>query len=289
MPISLLTANTANGSSDVSAFPEASAAGWMPLLRAQRPFWVGQQLDPDSRAFNAGQYVELKGELDPDLFEKAVDICLAETELLRLRIFEEERGVRQFVGTYTPGALARLDFSSDADPEASAARWMQSELHRRYDIASGRGYAWSLIRMAPDRHFLLLIFHHLVIDGVSLSLIVQRVRAIYESLIAGVEPASPAVPAFSSLIEFEAEYCASSQFQSDRQYWKERLGRLPAAHQPLQIQNGHSGLDEPSPNSVSAPANGCRAEGDGYPAEDKRKPGDRGIDRHYHAPVDGVE
>ena len=227
MPISQLVANNTDEFSHGDVSSEAPGSGLMPLLRAQRTFWVGQQLDPDSRAFNVGQYIELTGDLDGELFEKAVDICLAETELLRLRLFEEDCGVRQFVGTYTPGALKKVDFSSHADAEALAARWIEEELNRPFDVASGRGYAWSLIRVAPGRHFFLLLFHHLLIDGVSLSLITHRVRVLYESLTAGVEPSLPDVPAFSSLIEFEAEYCASPQFESDRQYWKERLEDCP--------------------------------------------------------------
>ena len=227
LPMLELKANSANEPRDLDVFSKASGTASMPLLRAQRPFWVGQQLDPDSRAFNVGRYVELTGDLDADLFEKAVDICLAQTEVLRLRLFEEDHGVRQSIGAYTPGVLQKIDFSSHADAEALAARWMEEELNRRYDIGLGRGYAWSLIRVATRRYFFVQLFHHLVIDGVSLHLVTQRVRAIYESLIAGGEPSSPAVPTFASLIEFEAGYSASEQFESDRQYWKERLEDCP--------------------------------------------------------------
>lgn len=212
---------------DVDVLADAFGAESMPLLRAQCPFWVGQQLDPESRAFNAGQYIELKGDLDPEIFEQAVDICLAETELLRLRQFEDDRGVRQYVGKYAGGALQRVDFSNHAEPEASAALWMKEELNRRYDLASGRGYAWSLIHIGPARYYFCQLFHHMVIDGVSMHLITQRLRTIYESLKAGAEPPSITVPSLSSLAEFEAEYRTSSQFKSDREYWMQRLENCP--------------------------------------------------------------
>ena len=145
--------------------PRVPGAGAMPLLSAQRPLWVGQQLDPDSRAFNIGQYTEITGDLDLEVFQEAAAACLAESETLHLGLLTDAGGIFQVVGSVSDSALQMIDLSWERDPTASAMSWMQRDLNRRFDLTSGPLYSWALIRLGPTRFFFSQIYHHLVIDG----------------------------------------------------------------------------------------------------------------------------
>lgn len=163
------------------SFQQTYGAVAMPLLRAQRPLWIGQQLDPDSRAFNIGQYTEITGDLDLELFEEAAMACLAETETLHLRLLSDASGIYQFVVPFAGSALQVIDLSWEEDPTVSAVSWMKRELDCQFDLSSGRCYSWALIILGPTRFFFCQIYHHLVIDGLGIHIVLQRVRALYDA------------------------------------------------------------------------------------------------------------
>jgi nonribosomal peptide synthetase DhbF len=207
--------------------PRVPGSGAMPLLSAQRPLWVGQQLDPDSPAFNIGQYTEITGDLDVEVLKEAAEACLAEIESLRLRLLTDTGGIYQVVGPVAGPALQRIDLSWERDPTASALSWMERELNRLFDLTSGRCYSWALIRLGPTRFFFCQIYHHLVIDGLGGQLVLQRLRALYEANKAAVAPRRNTAAPFARLPESEEEYRDSPQRTSDREYWMQQLEDCP--------------------------------------------------------------
>ena len=208
--------------------PRVPGAGAMPLLSAQRPLWVGQQLDPDSRAFNIGQYTEITGDLDLEVFQEAAAACLAESETLHLGLLTDAGGIFQVVGSGSDSALQMIDLSWERDPTASAMSWMQRDLNRRFDLTSGPLYSWALIRLGPTRFFFSQIYHHLVIDGLGGQIVLQRVRAHYEAARASVPVRRNTAAPFARLSEFEEEYRNSPQRTGDREYWMQQLVDCPS-------------------------------------------------------------
>ena len=207
--------------------PRVPGSGAMPLLSAQRPLWVGQQLDPDSRAFNIGQYTEITGDLDVEVFQEAAAACLAEIESLHLRLLTDSAGIYQVVGPVAGSALQMIDLGWEEDPNASALSWMERDRNRRFDLASGCCYSWTLIRLEPTRFFFCQIYHHLVIDGLGGQLVLQRLRALYEAKKADVAPRRNTAAPFARLPESEEEYRNSPQRTSDREYWMQQLEDCP--------------------------------------------------------------
>lgn len=51
---------------------ELREASDLPLSAMQLGIWFAQQIDPLNPGFNIGEYVEVSGTLDPDLFERAL-------------------------------------------------------------------------------------------------------------------------------------------------------------------------------------------------------------------------
>lgn len=59
--------------------------GRWPLSGAQSGIWFAQQLDPDNPIFNTGEYIDIRGPVDPDRFETAVRQAVMEAEALHAR------------------------------------------------------------------------------------------------------------------------------------------------------------------------------------------------------------
>ena len=69
-----------------------------PLSAGQIGIWFAQQINPSSPAYNIGEYIEIHGPIDPDLFEQALHQVVIESEALCVRIVEHPDGPRQVVG-----------------------------------------------------------------------------------------------------------------------------------------------------------------------------------------------
>src|SRR3954447_11452232 len=91
-------------------------AHWLPLTAAQQGIWIGQQLSPTSPLYNAAEYLQIDGPLDPGAFERALRQTVAETEALHVRFDTGPRGVVQLPQSPTEWPLPIVDVSGKANP-----------------------------------------------------------------------------------------------------------------------------------------------------------------------------
>jgi nonribosomal peptide synthetase DhbF len=201
--------------------------GRMSLLCAQEPLYIGQKLNPESSAFNAGGYLIIKGPLDVKTFQEAATACVAETEALHLRFLSDADGPYQVLGPLVGVPLKMIDKSADPDPFAAAMAWMQQELHQELDLEGGRAFSWSLLRLAPEHFIFCTIYHHIVVDGLSIALLTRRVRQLYQAIKTGTSSKPIASASLASLVEAEQVYRSSVHFAEDRQYWMGQLVDRP--------------------------------------------------------------
>ena len=67
----------------------ASGNTGFPLSTPQLGIWFAQWLNP-SAAYNIGEYIEIRGAINPALFERALRQVVAESEALRIRLTEHD-------------------------------------------------------------------------------------------------------------------------------------------------------------------------------------------------------
>ncbi len=198
-----------------------------PLSTAQLSIWVAQMLDPQSPIYNVGEYLEILGPVDPDLFATALRQVVAESDALHLRVVDTADGPRQVLGKEPDWRLSILDVSEQVDPRAAAEKWMAEDVDRIVDLARGPLFGYALFRLAPDRFLWYARYHHLCNDGFGGWLIPRRVAAVYSALVAGTEvPPSPH-GSWVDLLAAEEHYRVCEQYRSDREFWRRRLENLP--------------------------------------------------------------
>ncbi|MBO1420191.1 condensation domain-containing protein, partial [Streptomyces sp. FH025] len=178
----------------------------VPLLAAQAAIWYAQSLDPASPAYNTGDAVEIAGPLDEDAFETALRQAVDEAEALGAVVVTAPDGTpRQRLHPDRRWPLHRLDLRAAHDPAAEAEAWMRADLARPADLTTGPLFTQALIRLADDRHLWYRRIHHLAVDAYALTLLGERVAALYTAHAAGIE--SDPSP-FASLAEAAAEEAA---------------------------------------------------------------------------------
>ncbi|WP_190126758.1 non-ribosomal peptide synthetase, partial [Streptomyces inusitatus] len=202
----------------------------LPLTGAQTGVWYGQRLDPSSPVYNVGQYVEIEGPLDVELFARALRQTVSEADALTVRFEEDENGepVQLTGGPTGDGpALKVTDHSAAEDPHACAVEAMRADMDRPADPAAEPLFAFALHTVGPDRTLWYQRAHHIALDAYSFSLLSRRTAEIYTALTRGEEPTPRAFGALASVVEEELAYRDSERCARDRAYWLDRLADRP--------------------------------------------------------------
>ncbi|MBP2478994.1 amino acid adenylation domain-containing protein/non-ribosomal peptide synthase protein (TIGR01720 family) [Crossiella equi] len=194
------------------------------LTSAQTGVWYAHQLDASGLAHNVAEYLEITGPLDLDLFQATLRVLVAEAECLRARFTQDEQGVHQLVEPEVPVQLDVVDLRER--PESAEDR-VRAVLERRFDLARGPLFTFTVLRLAEDRHLWVHCYHHLVADGYTVALLARRAGEIYTRLADGQGPGENPFPPLATLLEADTAYRASEQCAADREFWTGYVADLP--------------------------------------------------------------
>ncbi|MFD8161400.1 condensation domain-containing protein, partial [Streptomyces malaysiensis] len=234
----------------------------LPLTAAQSGIWLAQRLQPANPLFNIAEYIDIHGEIDPALFENALRRTVAEADTLRIRLLEEDGRAAQRVEEHIDWTLPFIDVSHEDDPRAVAESHMRAEMRRPVDPTTGPLFAFALFKAADDRYLWYQRYHHIVMDGLGLSLIGRRVAELYTALAAGLPCPEAPFGSLAELLDDEAAYRDSDRFTRDRAYWTARFAERPAATSladrtpalPERLERRTAFLDEPTLAGLRATA-----------------------------------
>ncbi|MEV0687215.1 non-ribosomal peptide synthase/polyketide synthase [Nocardia sp. NPDC050378] len=220
-----------------SARPQEAegASAPFPLTPAQLGVWYAQLLDPDV-PITIAQYVDITGELDPDVLQ-AVTAEAAHTYGSPLvRIGERDGVPYQVVDHSLPieNELPLIDLRHHDDPVAAAQEWMRAEFGAPLDLLTDRLVAGAVLRVGEERWFWYLRGHHIVLDGYGAFTLSQRIAELYTARVLDLEPSRVVPGDLADLVEGEQRYRESTRFAADREHWAERIAGLdsPTALDP---------------------------------------------------------
>ncbi|WP_443053703.1 amino acid adenylation domain-containing protein [Streptomyces sp. NBC_00271] len=204
-----------------------------PLLAAQEGIWTGQQLDPDSPAYNTAEYVLIDGPVDTAVFDEALHHVVAETEALNVAFVVDDQG-RPWQ-TAAPAGDWRLhtaDLTTELNPHAAALAWMGEDMARPVDLARGPVFGHALLRTAPEQYLWYHRVHHIALDGFGLSLVARRVAQVYTALTAGEPVEDSGFGTLAAVRDEERAYRESPRFAKARAYWADRFADRPPVATP---------------------------------------------------------
>jgi nonribosomal peptide synthetase DhbF len=206
--------------------------GLRPLSTAQLGVWSAQAFDPERPVLNIAEWLEIAGPLDPAAFREAVRSAVAWTDALHVRFVETDEGPRQYLEPPADWEMFYADLRGEPDPRAAAGKWMRRDAARADDLYHGPLFTLALFRIGPHHFLYYQRFHHIVMDGASLSLFAQRVAALYSALAEGRPAERPKGGSWLDVLDEEAAYRRSDQLATDREYW---LGRFAGRPDPLTL------------------------------------------------------
>ncbi|MFI6055300.1 amino acid adenylation domain-containing protein [Streptomyces violascens] len=203
------------------------------LLAAQEGIWAGQQLDPDSPAYNTAEYVHIDGAVDAAVFDVALHHVVAETEALNVAfVVDEQSRPWETVNPVGDWRLHTADLTAEPDPHAAALAWMDQDMARPVDLARGPVFGHALLRIAPEEFLWYHRVHHIALDGFGLSLVARRVAQVYTALMDGEPMGESGFGTLCAVREEERAYRQSPRFEKNRAYWAERFADRPPVATP---------------------------------------------------------
>ncbi|GDY71492.1 hypothetical protein SAV31267_009770 [Streptomyces avermitilis] len=203
------------------------------LSEGQRALWVIEQIAPGNYAYN----LPLALWLDCDLDVLALRVVLQD-------LLDRHEALRATVRTGEDGPFARIAAEPELPfhqvfltsvTEAELRERMRADLRSPFDLAEGPLLRATLYTLGDGRHALLLTFHHLVFDGVSIALLLAELESGYRTVRAG-RPPSGDRPArtYADFTAWQRELLAGEEGRRLRAYWVERLrGRQTTVPLPL--------------------------------------------------------
>lgn len=210
--------------------PEPTALSRLDLTAAQRGIWYAQNLSPDNPMFQIAQFVELRGTLDSSALASAVRRAVEETDALNMNFADDSEGPYQF---YSPSKaeLTVTDLTGHGEEEAELlARALMDQ-----DLSTARGMGAEdllrieLIRITENRYFFYQRAHHVILDGYSAVMVLNRIAELYSTLLNESDPAPLGAPSLKELLADDAAYAGSDAAAADQRYWAEQLADVDPA------------------------------------------------------------
>ncbi|MBK5418651.1 condensation domain-containing protein [Pseudomonas sp. TH31] len=196
------------------------------LASVQQGIWLDQIAHPDLPYYNIGMSLEIRGEINIGLFEKAIEQVANHHDALRLS-FSHEGGIgRQRVMPHIKVKLEVVEFSEADDDAGRAMDYLRAAFRQPFESLTGQLWEARLVRCGPDRHYWLNRYHHLVTDGIGVALIGHAVGAVYNALLAGNDEVAPG-QSYLAFLDDDRAYLQSSRYERDRQFWQDTYTQLP--------------------------------------------------------------
>ena len=194
---------------------------------AQARMWFTWKLNPQDCGYTISGRVRLRGALNREAVQAAVDLLVGRHESLRT-VFREEGGrpVQVVRPAGIPGVAVRLaDLSGEVDCEAAVRRVLEKEVHAPFDLAEGPLMRVQIIACADDDHHLQVSLHHAIADGWSMSVLLDEFGEAYAAHCEGRAPGLPALTVqYADVARWQRELLESGEEARQLAHWTARLG-----------------------------------------------------------------
>ncbi|MDR0278103.1 MAG: amino acid adenylation domain-containing protein, partial [Paucimonas sp.] len=223
---------------EATAIEQGEVQGEAPLTPVQH--WFFDSPVPTRHHWNQAVLLQPARALVAAPLQQALRALLTQHDALRLAFVEGEGG---WQARHVPSSddallwarpLAHVD---DLEP-------LVQEAQRSLDLQRGHLLRAVLAELPDGTQRLLLVIHHLVVDGVSWRILLEDLQQAYTALLDGQPVALPRkTSAFKHWGEHLRDYARSPALEQELAYWQEQLDdasdELPLSHRGGELTSRH--------------------------------------------------
>ncbi|MCX5951824.1 MAG: condensation domain-containing protein, partial [Cyanobacteria bacterium] len=202
-----------------------------PASFAQTRLWFLHQLEPELTAYHRPAVWRLRGDLDGEALQNALEGLIERHSTLRTSFRLQGSEVIQIVHPAAPFALER-EALGEREAEVVIQGWLEQEDRTPFDLTAGLLLRARLLAVDDQEHGLLINHHHIASDGWSRSVLARDLVELYNAKIAGrsaqLEPLSISYQDYAA---WQRQRLSGERLVELQDYWVEQLRDL----EPLEL------------------------------------------------------
>ncbi|MGV7211561.1 amino acid adenylation domain-containing protein [Oxalobacteraceae bacterium A2-2] len=205
----------------------------IPASPGQQRFWFLYSADPASAEYNLPLAFLLRGALDLNACQLALDAILVRHEALRTVLCEQDGQLFQRIMAAAPAALRRLDLSALESAEAArqARAAFAADQAQPFRLEQDIPVRFLLVRTGPDEHRLQINLHHAAVDGWSVNLILREFARLYDHHAHGDPLDLPELPIqYADFAQWQRRCLEGGAMAALRTHWRAALDGAPLLH-----------------------------------------------------------
>ncbi|OXA89994.1 non-ribosomal peptide synthetase [Flavobacterium hercynium] len=228
---------TALNQDEYMAIPQAVAMESYPLTPSQYRFWILNQLEGSSLAYNMPAAIKLKGALNTRKFEEILRLLTQRHEILRTSFKNNEKGqIRQYI---TPSneinfEVTQKDFTNQEQQKEAVLQYLEQQNSITFDLEQAPLLRASLIKLNENEHVFYLNIHHIIGDGWSMELLVSEIVKTYNAVIEENDAdLQPLKIHYKDYAVWMNEAIQQEKYQKSKAYWLNQFsGEMPVLELP---------------------------------------------------------
>ncbi|QEO05577.1 lichenysin non-ribosomal peptide synthetase LicA [Bacillus paralicheniformis] len=200
-----------------------------PLTHAQRRIWYTEKFYPGTSVSNLSGFGKLKSAsgIDSGLLTEAIRQFVRTNETMRFRLlFEGGDEPKQYIAEDEPFRIEYFD-ASEIGGADGVLKWGQAEARRPLPLYESPLFKFAVVRISEEESWFFAKVHHIISDGISMTILGNRITDIYLKLAKGETGLEPVQSSFTEHIQSELEYENSKRFQKDKAYWNAQYEVIP--------------------------------------------------------------
>ena len=150
-----------------------------PLSYGQQALWFLYQLAPQSSAYHIILAARILSQIDTEAMRHAFQMLIERHPILRCTFTSHADGPVQQVQEDLEIDFEVLE-SADWDQDRLDG-YLDEECHRPFDLENGPVFRAKVLSRSAQEHILLLVAHHIVLDGRSFSILLADLRELYRA------------------------------------------------------------------------------------------------------------
>lgn len=209
--------------------PDAPPA---PVSFGQERLWLLQQMNPSGFGYNLPAAFRLHGPLNVEALEAALGEIVERHEILRTTISFRDGRLVQVVHPPVQVSLKPVpipDATTDEHDRVlheAVTRLAQQPI----DLEKFPYWRITLLRIGAEQHVLVVVQHHIVSDGWSISILLDELTTLYRAKVSGKDAKLPALPIqYGDYAAWQRERLRDEHLDNLLNWWHEFLQNAPSA------------------------------------------------------------
>ncbi|MDS0528397.1 condensation domain-containing protein, partial [Clostridium sp. SHJSY1] len=197
------------------------------ITHPQKRILYNEMLFPNTSMHNIVSKINIKGNLEIHILEEAINIIIKKNDSFRLKFYEEDGNIYQYVDKYKAIDIPFLDFEKYNDnAENKLKEFCINEGSKPLYKQNEPLFKFFIYKINQENMGVCFFIHHLICDGMSCNLLLKQLTNIYQQL---CDNEIVDLNIENSYIDFtsdEKKYLNSEEFRKNKKFWKEKFSNL---------------------------------------------------------------